>query len=40
MEVDVYHTDMHAFDMMQPETELSRQAIRRFEEHFERMASV
>lgn len=29
-EVDVYHTDMHAFDMLKPEDELSRQAISRF----------
>ena len=33
-EVDVYHTDMHAFDMLRPDDELSRQAINRFEEVF------
>lgn len=32
---DVYHTDMHAFDMLRPEDGLSRQAVRAFEEHFE-----
>ena len=31
-EADVYPTDMHAFDMLDPESEVSRQAIRRFEE--------
>ena len=35
-EVDVYHTDMHAFDMLKPQDELSRQAISRFEKMFER----
>ena len=34
-EVDVYHSDMHAFDMMRPEDEQSREAVRRFNEHFE-----
>ena len=34
-EVDVYHSDMHAFDMMRPEDEQSREAARRFNEHFE-----
>ena len=33
-DVDVYHTDMHAFDMLRPEEEPGREAIRRFEEHF------
>ncbi len=32
--VDVYHTDMHAFDMMRPEAPMSREAVRRFNEHF------
>ncbi|MBQ1771546.1 MAG: alpha/beta hydrolase [Clostridia bacterium] len=32
-EVDVYHTDMHAFDMLRDD-ELSRMAIGRFEERF------
>ena len=31
-EVDVYHTDMHAFDMMKSEEETSRAAIERFRE--------
>ena len=35
--VDVYHTDMHAFDMMRPEEEVSRKAVQKFEENF-RMA--
>ena len=30
--MDVYHSDMHAFDMMQPDTPLSREAARRFNE--------
>lgn len=33
--VDVYPSDMHAFDMMKPELEISRQAIQRFKERFE-----
>lgn len=33
-EVDVYHTDMHAFDMLRDD-DLSREAIKRFERHFE-----
>ena len=33
--VDVYPTDMHAFDMLRPEDELSRRAIRAFERRFE-----
>ena len=32
--VDVYHSDVHAFDMMQPDTPLSREAARRFNEQF------
>ena len=32
--VDVYHSDMHAFDMMQPDTPLSQEAARRFGEQF------
>lgn len=34
-EVDVYHTDMHAFDMLRDD-DLSREAIRKFEQHFEK----
>ena len=33
-EVDVYHTDMHAFDMLRGD-ELSREAIQQFERRFE-----
>lgn len=33
-EIDVYHSDMHAFDMMKPEENLSREAARRFNEQF------
>jgi len=33
--VDVYPSDMHAFDMMKPDLEISRQAIRKFNEKFE-----
>ena len=33
-ELDVYHTDMHAFDMMDPDAALSRQAAETFNQHF------
>ena len=33
-ELDVYHTDMHAFDMMDPDAELSTQAAAAFDRHF------
>ncbi len=33
--LDVYHCDMHAFDMMKPKDGLSKEAIWRFEKHFE-----
>ncbi len=33
-ELDVYHTDMHAFDMLRPDEEPGRTAIRAFETHF------
>ena len=33
-ELDVYHSDMHAFDMMRPEAPMSREAARRFLERF------
>ena len=32
--VDVYHSDMHAFDMMRPKDALSIEAARRFNESF------
>ena len=35
-EVDVYPTDMHAFDMLDPDSEVSLRAIRTFEAAFER----
>lgn len=34
-EVDVYHTNRHAFDMLWPEDKLSRRAIKTFEMYFE-----
>ena len=34
-DVDVYPTDMHAFDMLEPEEPVSREAARRFLMHFE-----
>ncbi len=34
-EADVYHTDVHAFDMLRPEEALSRQAIAGFNRQFE-----
>ena len=33
-ELDVYHSDMHAFDMMRPEAPMSQAAARRFNERF------
>ena len=33
-DVDVYHTDIHAFDMMRPKDALSIEAARRFNESF------
>ena len=33
-EMDIYHTDLHAFDMMQPKTALSQQAATAFDRHF------
>lgn len=33
--VDVYHTNMHAFDMMRPQEPMSREAAKRFLEAFE-----
>ena len=35
-EADVYPSDMHAFDMLDPESEVSRKAIRTFEEKFQK----
>ena len=32
---DVYHTDMHAFDLLEPDAEVSQTAIRKFEEQVE-----
>lgn len=32
---DVYHTNIHAFDMLYPGMEVSRDAIRAFERQFE-----
>ena len=34
-DADVYHTNVHAFDMMNPEWEISKQAVELFEKHFE-----
>ena len=33
--MDVYHTDVHAFDMIKPNDDMSIQAIRVFEVQFE-----
>ena len=33
--VDIYHTDIHAFDMLYPEREPGRKAVAEFENHFE-----
>ena len=34
-DVDVYHTDMHAFDMLRPMDEISREAAAKFNRRFE-----
>ena len=39
-DVDVYHTNMHAFDMLRPEEELGKEAIRRFEEYFKEVLTI
>lgn len=33
--LDVYHSNMHAFDMMRPESDLGKMAAEKFNEHFE-----
>ena len=35
-EADVYHTDVHAFDMLRPESEEARRAIEKLNERFEK----
>ncbi|MBR0139475.1 MAG: alpha/beta hydrolase [Firmicutes bacterium] len=35
-EADVYPTDLHAFDMLEPDDEVSKEAVHRFNEHFEK----
>ncbi len=35
-EADIYPTNVHAFDMLRPDEEVSRKAIRRFNEQFEK----
>ena len=35
-EADVYHTNVHAFDMIRPKDDLSRKAIAAFHDHFEK----
>ena len=34
-QIDIYDTNMHVFDMMQPDTTLAKQAVEKFNEHFE-----
>ena len=34
-EIDIYETDMHAFDMLSPDEKLSKMAAQRFNERFE-----
>ena len=34
-QIDVYHTDTHAFDMLRPNDPHSKEAARRFNEYFE-----
>ncbi len=33
-ELDIYHTDMHAFDMLAPDEELSKRAAKKFNDRF------
>lgn len=33
--MDVYHCDMHAFDMLKPKSKLAKEAARVFNRHFE-----
>lgn len=33
--MDVYESDMHAFDMMKPKLEISKNAVLKFNKHFE-----
>lgn len=33
-QIDIYHSDMHAFDMMKPDWEISRLAAKHFNEHY------
>lgn len=35
-EVDVYHADMHAFDMLRPNDPMSKKAVEQFNVHFEK----
>lgn len=39
-DVDVYHTNVHAFDMIKPDDEMSREAIRKFETRFEEALKI
>ena len=39
-EADVYPTNVHAFDMLKPDEELSIEAIRRFNMHFEKAVDL
>ena len=39
-EADIYPTNVHAFDMLKPEDELSREAIRRFNDQFEKALNL
>ena len=34
-EIDIYKSNMHAFDMMKPKLEISRRAAEKFNQHFE-----
>lgn len=33
-EMDIYHNDMHAFDMLDPDSELAKMAAEKFNQHF------
>lgn len=38
--MDIYETNMHAFDMMKPEEELSKREAQKFNEQFEYAAGL
>ena len=39
-EVDVYPSNVHAFDMLRPEDAISKEAIRKFNQHFQKVLEI